>query len=37
VICIDSGCGKGGLLTAMCVEDGRFRLTCVPEWAQETD
>ena len=26
IICIDTGCGKGGRLTAMVVEDNRFRL-----------
>ena len=26
VICIDTGCGKGGILTAMTVEDGKYRL-----------
>ena len=26
VICIDTGCGKGGCLTAMIVEDGQYRL-----------
>ena len=31
IICIDTGCGKGGLLTAMIIEDGRFRLECVFE------
>ena len=29
VICVDTGCGKGGRLTGMTVEDGRFILTCV--------
>ncbi len=29
VICIDTGCGKGGFLTAMTVENGRFRLDAV--------
>ena len=27
VICIDTGCGKGGNLTAMIVEDGKYLLT----------
>ena len=27
VICIDTGCGKGGNLTAMIVEDGKYMLT----------
>ena len=31
VICIDTGCGKGGRLTAMIVEEGRFRLESVAE------
>ena len=31
VICIDTGCGKGGRLTAMIVEEGRFRLESVSE------
>lgn len=31
VICIDTGCGKGGRLTAMTVEGNRFELTGVPE------
>lgn len=31
VICIDTGCGKGGRLTAMVIEGGFFRLTSVPE------
>ena len=31
IICIDTGCGKGGCLTAMTVEDGRFELVSVPE------
>ena len=26
VICIDTGCGKGGCLTAMIVEDGKYIL-----------
>ncbi len=26
VICIDTGCGKGGCLTAMIAEDGKYRL-----------
>ena len=28
-ICIDTGCGKGGNLTAMLVEDGKYQLTCM--------
>ena len=31
VICIDTGCGKGGFLTAMTVEDGSFKLDSVNE------
>ena len=31
VICIDTGCGKGGRLTAMAIEDGRFCLESVAE------
>lgn len=31
VICIDTGCGKGGRLTAMIILDNEFRLECVPE------
>ena len=31
VICIDTGCGKGGRLTAMIIRDNDFRLECVPE------
>ena len=31
VICIDTGCGKGGRLTAMITEGSMFRLTSVPE------
>ncbi|MBR2822563.1 MAG: serine/threonine protein phosphatase [Clostridia bacterium] len=31
VICIDTGCGKGGWLTGMTVEAGRFRLDPVSE------
>ncbi|MBR5751268.1 MAG: serine/threonine protein phosphatase [Clostridia bacterium] len=31
VICIDTGCGKGGRLTAMTVEGEKFRLTGTPE------
>ncbi len=31
VICIDTGCGKGGRLTAMVIEDGRYRLESVYE------
>ena len=34
VICIDTGCGKGGMLTAMIVEDGAYRLESVPEWVK---
>ena len=30
-ICIDTGCGKGGRLTAMIVSDGNYRLESVPE------
>lgn len=26
VICIDTGCGKGGCLTAMVIEDGKYKL-----------
>ena len=29
VICIDTGCGKGGRLTAMIIEDNRYRLESV--------
>ena len=29
VICIDTGCGKGGSLTAMIVEDGKYQLHAV--------
>ena len=29
VICIDTGCGKGGRLTGMAVEDGKYRLESV--------
>ena len=29
IICIDTGCGKGGLLTAMVVEGDRYRLESV--------
>lgn len=29
VLCIDTGCGKGGRLTAMIVEGGCFRLAAV--------
>ena len=32
VICIDTGCGKGGRLTGMVVEDGKFVLESVGEW-----
>ena len=31
VICIDTGCGKGGRLTGMVIEDGRFILHSVGE------
>ena len=31
ILCVDTGCGKGGRLTAMAVENGRFRLTSVTE------
>jgi len=31
VICIDTGCGKGGWLTGMIIEEGRFRLERVGE------
>lgn len=31
VICIDTGCGKGGSLTAMTIENGRFILDTVNE------
>ena len=31
VICIDTGCGKGGRLTAMMIEEKRFLLYSVPE------
>ncbi|MBR3019139.1 MAG: serine/threonine protein phosphatase [Clostridia bacterium] len=31
VICIDSGCGKGGRLTAMVIENGLYQLFSVPE------
>ena len=31
VICIDTGCGKGGWLSGMIVEEGRFRLERVGE------
>ena len=30
VICIDTGCGKGGRLTAMVIDGDRFRLESVP-------
>ena len=33
IICIDTGCGKGGKLTAMVVEDNSFRLVEAPEAA----
>lgn len=29
IICIDTGCGKGGKLTGMIIEEDRFRLECV--------
>ena len=32
VICIDTGCGQGGRLTGMVVEDGKFVLESVGEW-----
>ena len=28
-VCIDTGCGKGGRLTAMLVEDGKYQLICM--------
>ena len=28
-ICIDTGCGKGGKLTAMVIEDGKYQLICM--------
>lgn len=31
IICIDTGCGKGGKLTAMIARGGEYRLECVPE------
>ena len=31
ILCIDTGCGKGGRLTAMVAEDGSYRLESVPE------
>ena len=31
VICIDTGCGKGGRLTALIAKDHEYRLDCVPE------
>lgn len=31
IICIDTGCGKGGRLTAMIIENGQYRLISVPE------
>ena len=31
VICIDTGCGKGGRLTAMLIREKEYRLECVPE------
>ena len=33
VICIDTGCGKGGRLTAMVIENGCYQLFSVPESA----
>ena len=35
ILCIDTGCGKGGKLTAMVIEDGGFRLVSVPEEGSE--
>ena len=35
VICIDTGCGKGGKLTGMIVEDGRYMLEQVSERPKE--
>ena len=43
ILCIDTGCGKGGRLTAMEIENGQFRLTSYPEkrigdaWKNESD
>ena len=31
VICIDTGCGKGGKLTAMIIEGNEFTLQSIPE------
>ena len=31
VICIDTGCGKGGKLTGMVIRDGKYTLRCVGE------
>lgn len=31
ILCIDTGCGKGGRLTAMIVEDRRFMLQSIAE------
>ncbi len=31
IICIDTGCGKGGRLTALIARDQEYRLDCVPE------
>ena len=31
IICIDTGCGKGGKLTAMVIEDGYYTLYCAPQ------
>ena len=31
VICIDTGCGKGGRLTAMMIDENKFMLKSVPE------
>ena len=31
VICIDTGCGKGGRLTGMVIEDGQFTLLSAGE------
>ena len=31
IICIDTGCGKGGKLTGMVIEGNQVRLECVPE------
>ena len=32
VICIDTGCGKGGWLTALVAENDFYTLHGVPEW-----